>query len=245
MEPGYAKWQPQYGNLEVLKPCRLVRTSTDRVSAILGYCPDDDLIFSGRVEDKTAGMMWAPSAVWDAATSQYYVFWSSQLYSSSDTSHSGTASLKRIRYATTKDFITFTTPRDYLAPAGSAVIDQEFLSLGQPGHYARFYKDESAGSHVVIETTSNGLFGEWTRLGHVRAEGQREGAAAFVDNLTPGKYYLFLDNYTQYLPFQTSNINAVPWAAASWPNFPAGLKHGSVTPLTREEYEAVASKYPA
>jgi hypothetical protein len=190
-------------------------------------------------------MMWAPSAVWDDATSQYYVFWSSQLYSSSDPSHSGTASLKRIRYATTKDFVTFTAPRDYLAPAGSAVIDQEILSLGQPGHYARFYKDESAGSHVVIETTSNGLFGKWTRLGHVRAEGQLEGAAAFADNLTPGKYYLLLDNYTQYLPFQTSNINAVPWAVASWPNFPAGLKHGSVTPLTREEYDAVASKYPA
>jgi hypothetical protein len=35
MEPGYAKWQPQYGNLEVLKPGGLVRASTYRVSATL------------------------------------------------------------------------------------------------------------------------------------------------------------------------------------------------------------------
>lgn len=190
-------------------------------------------------------MLWAPSAVWDDTTSQYYVFWSSQLYSSTDQSHRGTASLKRIRYATTKDFVTFTTPRDYLAPAQNSIIDQEFLYLGQPGHYARFYKDESAGSHVMIEITSDGLFGTWTRLGSVRGEGRREGPAAFADNTTPGKYYLFLDNYTQYLPFQTSNISAVPWAVADWPNFPPGLKHGSVTPLTRQEYDAVVAKYPS
>lgn len=188
-------------------------------------------------------MLWAPSAVWDDATKQYYLFWSSQLYSATDTSHRGTATPKRIRYATTRDFVTFTTPKDYLAPAGTAVIDQEFLYLGTPGHYARFYKNETAGSRIPIEISSNGLFGTWKRVGNVRTEGRREGAATFADNTIPGKYYILLDDYTQYLPFRTSNINTVPWTAPNWPNFPKGLKHGSVTPLTKQEYDAVAARY--
>jgi hypothetical protein len=198
-----------------------------------------------RVEGDTGGMLWAPSAVWDDTTSQYYVFWSTQLYSASDPTHKGTATLKRIRYAMTKDFVTFSAPKDYLAPAKNAVIDQEFLTLDKPGHFARFYKDESAGSRVVIETTANGLFGIWKTVGSVRTEGRREGPAAFADNQTPGKYYILLDDYTQYLPFQTTNIASVTWSSPNWPNFPRGLKHGSVTQLTREEYDTVVAKYRA
>ena len=42
-------------------------------------------------------MAWAPSAVWDAAEEQFYVFWASRLYAESDTEHVGEASLDRIR----------------------------------------------------------------------------------------------------------------------------------------------------
>jgi hypothetical protein len=80
-------------------------------------------------------------------------------------------------------------------------------------------------------------------VGNVRGEGRREGPAAWPDNTVRGKYYLLLDDYTQYLPFQTTNIEAVPWEGTKWPNFPRGLKHGSVTQLTRGEYDAVAAKY--
>ena len=88
-------------------------------------------------------MVWAPSAVWDDATSQYYVFWASRHYAASDTQHTGTANLDRIRYATTKDFVTFSEPKDYFAPPGVPLIDQEFLSLGTPGAFARFFKNET------------------------------------------------------------------------------------------------------
>lgn len=197
------------------------------------------------MEDETAGMLWAPSAVWDSDTSQYHVFWSTQLYSPSDPSHTGTATLKRIRYATTRDFAAFSPPKDYLAPPRSAIIDQEFLYLGKPGHFARFYKNETAGSRVVIETTTNGLFGSWKTIGNVRTEGRREGPAAWADNTVPGRYYLLLDDYTQYLPFQTNDVGTVPWGVPRWPDFPKGLKHGSVTPLTSGEYEAIRLRYPA
>ncbi|KAJ2993108.1 hypothetical protein NUW58_g1946 [Xylaria curta] len=196
------------------------------------------------VEADTAGMAWAPSAVWDDTTSQYYVFWSSRLYSTSDRSHAGTASLDRIRYATTRDFATFTAPQDYVALPGTPLIDQEFLRTGA-NSFIRFLKNETT-NQVYQENTTGGLFGTWTRVpGYLRPESPFEGPAAFADNTTPGLYYVWLDNYTQYVPYQTSNIQNPSWSASSASGFPRGLKHGSVTPLTQKEYNAIAAAYPA
>ena len=192
-------------------------------------------------------MVWAPSAVWDDATSQYYVFWSSRHYASTDTSHSGAAvTLDTIRYATTADFASFGAPQDYVALADTPLIDQEFQYLGEAGSWARFLKNETV-SQVYQETTSGGLFGAWARVpGYVRDESPMEGPASFADNVTPGVYHLLLDDYTEYVPFETADIAAAGgWQASGASGFPRGLKHGSVTPLTQDEYDAVAAAYPA
>lgn len=190
-------------------------------------------------------MAWAPSAVWDEATSQYYVFWASRHYAASDTDHEGTANLDRIRYATTRDFVSFSEPSDYVALSDTPLIDQEFQYLGTPGHFVRFLKNETV-NQVYQETTTGGIFGTWSRIpGYVRSESPLEGPASYADNLDPDVYHLFLDNYTEYVPFETSDILSPEWVASSRDGFPTGLKHGSVTPLTQEEYDAIAAKYPA
>lgn len=189
-------------------------------------------------------MVWAPSAVWDDATQQFYVFWASRLYSPSDTEHTGVASLDRIRYATTKDFSTFSEPQDYVAE-GTPVIDQEFQYLGTPGHFARFIKNETV-NQVYQEMTTGGIFGEWTRIpGYVRTGAPWEGAASYADINVPGRYYLLLDNYVEYVPYATSNIDSPNWSDIDTSNFPSGLKHGCVTPLTQAEYDAILERYPA
>ncbi|KAI0417097.1 family 43 glycoside hydrolase [Xylaria grammica] len=196
------------------------------------------------IEADTAGMAWAPSAVWDDATSQYYVFWSSRLYSTSDTEHTGTASLDRIRYATTRDFATFSAPQDYVAEPDTPLIDQEFLRTGVDS-FTRFLKNETV-NQVYQENTTGGLFGSWTRVpGYLRPESPLEGPAAFADNVTPSLYHVWLDDYTQYVPFEASNLENPSWSASSTSGFPLGLKHGSVTPLTQKEYDAIAVAYPA
>ena len=194
-------------------------------------------------------MAWAPSAVWDDATSEYHVFWAARHYASSDGSHTGTANLDRIRHATTRDFASFGVPEDYLAPADTPVIDQEFQKLGSADDgatWARFIKNETTNQVSVETTTEAGLFGAWTRVrGYVRDESPREGPASFADNVTPGLYHLFLDDYTQYVPYQSSDIKAPgSWQPASTNGFPSGLKHGSVTPLTQKEYDAVKAAFP-
>lgn len=188
-------------------------------------------------------MVWAPSAVWDDATQQFYVFWASRLYSSSDTGHTGTAGLDRIRYATTKDFSTFSTPKDYVAPPGTPVIDQEFQYLGEPGHFARFIKNETT-LQVYQENTTGGLFGSWTRVpGYITSGSPWEGTATYADNTVAGKYHLLLDNYEQYVPFESESLGK--WTASSTSGFPVGLKHGSVTQITQAEFNLIKARYPA
>ncbi|KAF1813442.1 family 43 glycoside hydrolase [Eremomyces bilateralis CBS 781.70] len=197
------------------------------------------------VEDETAGMVWAPSAVWDDATAKFYVFWSSRFYNRNDHGHTGAANPDRIRFSTTKDFATFSGAKDYVAPGNTPVIDQEFQYLGTPGHFARFIKDETQ-NQMYQETTTGGLFGQWTkRGGFVRPEKPREGAACFADNVTPGLYHLLLDDYTQYIPYETNNINNPSWRPSDYRNFPKGLKHGSVTPLLKAEYDLLRACYPS
>lgn len=52
-----------------------------------------------QVEDKTAGMVWAPEALWDANKGQYLVHWASKFYAASDSGHTGTPSNIKIRFA--------------------------------------------------------------------------------------------------------------------------------------------------
>ncbi len=189
-------------------------------------------------------MAWAPSVVYNTTESQYYLFWASRLYSEDDTEHTGDASLDRIRYATTTDFTTFSAPADYIALDSENVplIDQEFLYLGTPGHYARFLKDENP-TYVYQETTQGGLFGQWTRNGEYVVETVYEGPAAFPDVSSDGTYYLFLDNYEEYVPFRTTDVGSGAWEQVTGSALPGGLKHGNVFLLTQAEYDAVKERY--
>lgn len=188
-------------------------------------------------------MAWAPSAVWDDAEGQYYVFWASCHYDASDTGHNGTGTLNRIRYATTQDFVTFSEPSDYVSDPTTGLIDQEFQYLGTPGSYVRFLKNETL-LQVYQETTTDGIFGSWTRTpGYVTEGSPYEGPASFVDINDSDVYYLLLDNYEEYVPFTTSSILGGAWEAAGLPNFPTGLKHGSVLPVTQTEYDLIVEKY--
>lgn len=189
-------------------------------------------------------MVWAPSAIWDAKASQFHLFWSSRHYAASDRDHAGKANLDRIRHASTADFRTFSAPKDYAAFGATPVIDHEFLHLGGDS-WARFIKNETAKVHVFQELSSNGLFGTWRRKGGFAGLlDPQEGAASFADNEREGRYYVLLDDYKQYIPFETTDIRSGTWKRVNWRGFPGGLKHGSVTPVTKEEWERLRQKYP-
>nr|CEG04863.1 unnamed protein product [Fusarium clavum] len=131
-------------------------------------------------------------------------------YDPHDPDHRGFAGLDRTRYATTTDFRKFCPPQDCLALTNTPMIDQEFRYLGQPGHYAQFLNNKTV-NQVDQEVTAGGLFGVWNCIpGYVRPGTPTERPVSFLDIKTRSLYHLWLDNYAEYLPFQTSNIQ-VSW----------------------------------
>ncbi|CAG9952681.1 unnamed protein product [Clonostachys rosea f. rosea IK726] len=194
------------------------------------------------VEVPDAGMVWAPSAVYDETKGGWDVFWSSRFYD--NPAHSGWATYDRIRTSFTTDFATFSTPRDYISFADTSVIDQEFQYLGSPGNYVRFLKNVTT-SQIFAEKTTTGVFGTWDRIpGNAREESPREGALAYKDNVVADKYYLWVDDYIQYIAYETTDILNNAWEPTSSNGIPPSIKHGSVFSVTQAECDLLLAKYP-
>ncbi|KAI0168893.1 glycoside hydrolase family 43 protein [Hypoxylon sp. FL1284] len=199
------------------------------------------------VEDSSAGMVWAPEAIWDAAKGQYLVHWASKFYSASDSRHAGSPSNIRIRYAYTSDFKTFSTPETYIDYAPTNIIDLDILPLDTEGKsYLRFMKDESAKG-VFLEYSTTGLFGTWTRAGGSRGiiASSVEGPAAYRDNEDDAKVHVLLDYYSSdgYRPYESTNPEGNAWTASSRSGFPSNLRHGSILPVNQTLYDALSKKW--
>ncbi|KAK3333764.1 glycosyl hydrolase [Cercophora scortea] len=204
------------------------------------------------VEDSTAGMVWAPEAIWDPAKGikgQYLVYWASKFYPTSDSKHTGNPSNIQIRSAYTSDFKTFTVPQTYINKSPTNIIDLTILPLnGSDGKsFLRFMKDETKKT-VFVEVSTTGLFGTWTRPGGDSASIQSgvEGPAAYLDNQVPGKVHLLLDFYggDGYRPYESTNpASNSGWTASSKTAFPANLRHGSVMPVNQTLYNALKARW--
>ncbi|KAI9050200.1 hypothetical protein LZ554_006341 [Drepanopeziza brunnea f. sp. 'monogermtubi'] len=198
-----------------------------------------------KVEDDTAGMVWAPDAIWDFEKQQYLVHWASKFYSADDPDHVGAPGATKIRYAYTTDFITFTAPETYLSAEPTSLIDLAFVQTGGSA-YARFLKNET-DPKVYMEFSETGLFGTWTRPGGdlaIIATGV-EGPYAWRDNVTPRNINLVLDYYGSdgLRPFTSTDVRNNVWVAADRKNFPTGLRHGSVLSVTQDRYDALNAKW--
>ncbi|KAK1967382.1 arabinosidase, partial [Colletotrichum sublineola] len=200
------------------------------------------------VEDASAGMVWAPEAIWDPTKGQYLVHWASKFYAASDPNHTGSPGSTVIRYAYTSDFRTFSAPQTYIDKSPTDVIDLDILPISSDGRsFARFLKDETLKT-VFVEVTTDGLFGTWTRPGGssaIIASGV-EGPAAYWDNQVAGKAHVLLDFYGAdgYQPYETTNVTSnAGWTPSARTGFPSGLRHGSVLPINQTVYEALGTRW--
>ncbi|KAK8069985.1 glycoside hydrolase family 43 protein [Apiospora phragmitis] len=193
------------------------------------------------VEDSTAGMVWAPEALWDA----------SQVLSVRHQTHWDPSSI-RIRYAHTRDFRTFTAPQTYIDRSPTSIIDLNILPLytdADNQQYVRFMKNETRKT-VFMEYSTTGLFGNWTRAGGGGSSGtiasQVEGPAAYRDNLVDGKVHVLLDFYggDGYQPYEsTGDLRDNRWVASNRSGFPSNLRHGSVLPVNQTSFDALSEKW--
>jgi autotransporter-associated beta strand protein len=180
-----------------------------------------------------AGCTWAPEAIYDATTGDFLVMWASK-------NAFDNYGKQRIWACRTTDFRTFGTPFIYVEKSNH-VIDVDIVKDGDKFH--RFTKDESH-SWIVMET-SDALLGTWTEVPGftVAGLGGLEGPECFM--MSPGKWSLMTDHLSGgagYQQFVTTDIASGAFTLAGT-SYPFRFRHGSVLPITSEEYARLSSGF--
>lgn len=194
-----------------------------------------------------AGNTWAPEAFYDEETGEYVVFWASRLFDKG--TRSGGDWVQRILLSKTRDFHTFTEPEMYM-DLGYSTIDTTMIAHG--GKIYRFTKDEreneaaSPYGKMVFQESLNSVFDSERVLikegvGDIKGV---EGPTVFKSN-TEEKWYLFVDEFggRGYIPLETRNLDSGKWTVSADYDLPASPRHGTVIPVTKSEYDAIAAKY--
>ncbi|MFC3495665.1 immunoglobulin-like domain-containing protein [Glycomyces rhizosphaerae] len=186
-----------------------------------------------------AGMMWAPEAFWDEATQQYYVYWATK----SDAENT-LGDPVNVYIATTRDFVTFSTPQVWIDRQHS-IIDTTMFKVGD------WYYRASGDGQITIEKSKSidaptisatapttGSENEWVLVGTLQSIlGGTTEACSTGRNYSGGclegpeffrysdddkgaaqeLYGLMADQYAAgkgYLPFRTTDPGST--SAADW-----------------------------
>ena len=208
-----------------------------------------------------AGMAWAPEAVYDEATGDYFVFWAT--LSTRDPQHS--AGNPTVFYSRTRDFHTFTEPTRWMAT--NDIIDTSAIQTPD-GHWYRATQTGNIRIDRSLDTVSIGgktypsLTGAWQTTGNLQSifsgawtYGSVEGPELFLYNEKDWNggvptYGVYVDRYGQgagYMPFYTTDLGATtrpPWFAGTGINMGPVLKrHGGIMAITMEEHDRIMEAF--
>ena len=196
-----------------------------------------------------AGCAWAPEAIHDETTGDYFVYWAT-------ISPRDGAREARVYWARTRDFRTFTPPELYIERILAngkthPIIDTQIIRVPDGEH--RFYRASGDGQ-ITIEA-SDSLLGEWRRIGDISHLGytgrQVEGPILFQFN-DERKWGLMVDQYSSsggYLPLvindpaDTRSYRVLPRSEYSLGA--SRKRHGGILNITRSEYQALLARWPS
>lgn len=186
------------------------------------------------------GCLWAPDVFYDPQKDDYVLHWSSS-HRSNGFGDMG------IYFSRTKDFQTFTPPKLLYQKPDAGVIDSAIYVENES--YFMFLKSDHAPERIILMKAPHAE-GPYTRVEAFDESmlaieaGLYEGPTAV--QLENGKWCLFLDYYgvpgagQGYVPFLADSMESGKFirSDASF-SFPYGYKHGTVVPITMEEYHRI------
>lgn len=189
---------------------------------------------------KDAGCAWAPESIYDTEKDMYMVYWASEA------AFDGFKK-QRVYRAYTKDFKTFTEPEIYIDNVESS-IDTCIIKEGDT--YYRFTKDETHKAVTMMKSKS--LSHGWEDVNSYTINGEAGDSVFGYEGPTIFKYHgenkwcLLLDNYAKhagYKPFITRDLSEGKFTSPEDFKFDAVYRHGTVMPITDDEYTSLVKKY--
>ncbi len=219
------------------------RNITRHGSKALAHWWSDDLVTWSEQEmvllgDEGCGCIWAPDILYDPEQDDYVLHFS---YSHARNGYGPMA----IYYVRTKDFTQYTAPAVLYRKQDSGCIDSAMYE--EDGRYYLFVKSEG-NPQRMIELVGNHVTGPFTRVEKfdeamsVVKEGLYEAPTAV--RLDDGRWCLFIDYYgvkgagQGYIPFVAPSMAGGEFVRSDEQfAFPYGFKHGTILPITEEEYD--------
>ena len=211
-------------------------------SKSLAHWSSDDLVHWSEekmlpVCDDSFGCVWAPDILQEKETGDYLLHWSS--------SHREDGYRKMdIWFSRTKDFLTWSIPEMLYRKEDAGVIDSAMYE--ENGRYYLFVKSDHNPERVILLAAEKPT-GPFTRVEAFDeamkdvAEGKYEAPTAV--QLEDGRWCLFLDYYgvkgagQGYVPFIATSLDKADFVRSDKAfSFPFGFKHGTILPITEEEY---------
>ncbi len=190
------------------------------------------------------GCCWAPDAIQDKKTGEFLIHWSSPDFSDND-------GKMKIYYTRTKDFKNFTPAKVLFEKEDAGVIDS--CMVEEKGKFYLWIKSDREPCSVLLYESDN-ITGPFTRKREFEPEMERlaGGAGAYeaptACRLEDGSYNLFLDFFgvrgagQGYVPFHTEDIATGVFKRCDEDcSTPYGFKHGTILPISEEEYERINS----
>ncbi len=188
------------------------------------------------------GCLWAPDVFYDPQRDDYVLHWSS---SHKDLAHMG------IFFSRTKDFQSFSEPNLLYEKEDAGIIDSAIYL--ENGKYYLFVKCDHNPENILL-LKADAAEGPYTRVeafdnSMLAIEpGLYEGATAV--QLEDGRWCLFLDYYgvpgegQGYVPFVADSLESGKFVRSDAAfSFPYGYKHGTLIPITLEEYATIKERY--
>lgn len=188
-----------------------------------------------------AGCLWAPEAEYDPERDEYMVFWASRAAGDG-------FSKQRIYRAYTRDFKNYTEPEIYIE-GENCTIDTTIINRN--GRFYRFTKDETAKA-VTMETAPS-LNGEWKPVESYTIDGAPGTSVHGYEGPTifklcgEDRWCLMLDHYSGhdgYKPFIADDLDKGEFVSAGAAEFDDIYRHGTVMPITDDEYARLVKVYP-
>ena len=190
--------------------------------------------------DENFGCLWAPDVFYDPQKEDYVLHWSSSHACNGFTDMG-------IWFSRTKDFVDFTAPKLLYQKEDAGVIDSAIYV--ENGKYHMFLKSEHNPERIIL-VQADAAEGPYVRneafdksMLEIEA-GLYEGPTAV--RLEDGRWCMFLDYYgvpgegQGYVPFLADTLSSGAFKRSdSQFSFPYGYKHGTVIPITLEEYQRV------
>ncbi|WP_194410793.1 family 43 glycosylhydrolase [Microbacterium cremeum] len=207
---------------------------------------DQRIVFAGFDQ---AGCVWAPEAIYNEATGEYYVYWAAR-----DRTDNGTEDWALRMYLTkTRDFVTFTEPEIWTSlndkgdgQAGQNIIDSTIAKEGDT-----YYRFSTSDWHTVVDTAPS-LDGPWTRV-IGRGEASAHGLRASMEGLTvyelPDGRWAAMGDQSGYYAHTADTLASLQFTqlsvgtGANQYSFDQRFRHGSVLRLSAAEEERLLAAY--